>query len=238
MDTSPKWRLRARAALEAYFRNRSFPRLTLGLLVTLAGFAGLLISHFLLHLGLHEMWQRYPLAVIGGYAVFLLQLRLWVEIEHARYKPHEVVISNQPPEEKTEASIFEHYQRRDHSWLDWLDILGLADAGEGCLVGCLFVFVIGIIGAAATAVITFIMAGPELIAEVFLDAVVVTMLYRHLKTAAKEHWLGTAVRRTWKSVLLTAAALALFGVILSAIAPNSHSLVQAWKEIFPKPGPP
>ena len=34
MDSRPKWRLRARAALEACFRNRSLPRFTLGLFVT------------------------------------------------------------------------------------------------------------------------------------------------------------------------------------------------------------
>ncbi|MEO8615617.1 MAG: hypothetical protein ABI600_10775 [Luteolibacter sp.] len=49
MDSHPKWRLRAHAALEAYFRERSFSRLTLALLVTVAGFAGFLISHFLLY---------------------------------------------------------------------------------------------------------------------------------------------------------------------------------------------
>lgn len=185
------------------------------------------------------MWQRYPLAVIGGYAVFLSLLRLWVEIERARYQPNEVAISNEAPDEKTELSLFDRLDRRDSSsWLDWLDIPGLFEFDEGCIVGCLFVFVIGMIGTATTAVVTFVMAGPEFIAEVFLDAVVITMLYRHLKTAAKEHWLGTAVRRTWKSVLMTAAALALFGMILNILAPNSHSLVQAWKEIFPKLGSP
>ena len=94
MDTHPKWRLRARTALETYFRNRSFPRLTLGLLVTVAGLAGLFLSHELLRFGVEEMWIRYPLAVIVGYAVFLIQLRIWVEIERTRYQPHEVIISS------------------------------------------------------------------------------------------------------------------------------------------------
>ena len=60
----------------------------------------------------------------------------------------------------------------------------------------------------ASLLVSFVMAGPELLAEVFLDAVVVTILYRHLKTAAKEHWPGTAVKRTWISALLTAGASA------------------------------
>ncbi|MEO7101678.1 MAG: hypothetical protein ABI162_20170 [Luteolibacter sp.] len=238
MDSHPKWRLRARAALETYFNNRSFPRFTLGLLVTLAGVAGFLISHILLRLGFQEMWLRYPIAVIGGYFTFLIQLRLWVEIERSRFNSSELTISTHPPDEKVAVSLFDRLDGSDSlSWLEWLDFSGALDLGEGCLVGCLFALVIGMIGTVTTAVFTFVMAGPEFLAEVFLDAVVVTMLYRHLKTAAKEHWLGTAVKRTWSSVLLTAAALALLGGGLAVIAPNSHSIVQAWKEIFPKPGP-
>ncbi len=78
------------------------------------------------------------------------------------------------------------------------------------------------------------MAGPELLAEVFLDAVVVSIFYRHLKTAAKEHWLGTAVKRTGISVLLTAVGLSLLGAFLDNIAPHSNSIGPALREIFPK----
>ncbi len=46
MDSHPKWRLRARAALETYFRNRSYPRFILALLVAVSGFAGFLLSCF------------------------------------------------------------------------------------------------------------------------------------------------------------------------------------------------
>jgi hypothetical protein len=79
---------------------------------------------------------------------------------------------------------------------------------------------------------SFIMAGSELLAEVFLDAVVVTMLYRHLKNAARQHWLGTAVRRSWRLVIAMAASLSLLGACLSVFAPNSHSLGKALREIM------
>ena len=231
MDSHPKWRLRARAALEAYFRERSFPRLTLGLLVTVAGFAGFLISHYLLYHGFQKMWQRYPLAVITGYIVFLIQLRLWVEIERSRYNPNEVIITTDTPVEKVEMTILDRYQRGDHSWIDWLDYTGL-DFSEGCFVGCLFLIVIGLLSSAITTLVSFFITGPGFLAEVFLDAVVVTVFYRHLKTAAKEHWLGTAVKGTWRSVLLTAASLSLIGAGLDVLAPNSHSIGPALKEIF------
>ena len=110
MDSHPKWRLRARAALEAYFRHRSYLRLTLLLLVTFAGITGFLISYVLLPVGWQQMAVRYPLAVLGGYVVFLVQLRIWVEIERTRYQPNEVQISTQPSEEITTFTLLEKLQ--------------------------------------------------------------------------------------------------------------------------------
>ena len=180
------------------------------------------------------MWLRYPLAVVGGYMVFLGQLRLWVEIERTPYDPKQVEIaadvssnydSLAPPPKK--------FISDGDSWLDWLDLPGsVLDFDEGCLMGCVFVFLIGMVTGAAGLLFSLIMTAPELLAEVFLDAVVVSLLYRHLKTAAKEHWLGTAVKRTWKSALLTAAVACLLGFLLAVLAPHSHSIGPALKEIF------
>ena len=85
MDEKTRWRQRARTALEAYFHQRSFPRIILSLLVALTGGFGFLISFGLLHGGVRQMWLRYPLAVLGAYAFFLVLLRLWVGIERARF---------------------------------------------------------------------------------------------------------------------------------------------------------
>jgi hypothetical protein len=239
MEPDLKWRLRARFALENYFRNRSFPRLTLGLIVTVAGVTSFFISYFLLHHGLVQMWLRYPLAVTGGYLVFLGLLRLWVEIERVRYDPTQVVISADSPEEKKPLTQLDEWSRKDsESWFDSLDILDIPDVDDGCLVGCLITFLIGLIAGAASILFSFVMAAPVILAEVFLDAVVVTMLYRHLKTASKEHWLGTAVKRTWISALLIAGALSLLGLCLDGLAPSSDSIGAALKEIFKSDSPP
>ncbi len=176
---------------------------------------------------------RYPLAVIGGYAAFLVELRIWVEIERTRYQPNEVRISNESPEETHESSLMEKFQRSDStSWFDWLNGIDFLLPEEGCLFGCLFTVVVGLIGGAVTMVASFILAGPGFLAEVFLDAVVVVMLYRHLQNAAREHWLGTAVRRTWSSVAMTAMALGVVGFCLDECAPDSHSIGPAVKELI------
>ena len=232
MDPHPKWRLRTRAALEAYFRKRSFPRFTLGLLVIIAGLAGFLISHALLHHGIEAMALRYPLAVVGGYLVFLGLLRLWVEIERSRYDPGQMDLSNAPPAEDGDQPSSWTFPNHRSSCLDWLDVTDLFVPEEGCLIGCALALVLGAIFGAGSFLVTFITAAPELLAEVFLDAVVVTMLYRHLKSAAKEHWLGTAVKRTWISALCTAGALGITGAGLDWLAPHSHSIGAAVKEIL------
>lgn len=232
MDSHPKWRLRARAALETYLRDRSYPRFTLTLLVTIAGCAGFLISSVLLHFGWQKMAFRYPLAVVGGYAVFLIQLRIWVEIERGRYQPHEIHISTEPPEETQESTLLERLQRSDSSWLDHLNFSDIFIPEEGCLLGCLFMLIIGVIGGAITTIFSFFIAGPGFLAEVFLDAVVVSLLYRHLRHAAREHWLGTAVRKTWNTVAMTAIAMGIVGFCLDAFAPSSHSIGPAVQELI------
>ena len=237
MGPQRKWRARARAALEAYFRARSFPRFILVLLVTVAGFIGFFISHTLLHHGVGDMWLRYPIAVLGGYGAFLAGLRLWVEIERARYDPNQVEIPPDFPANRENADPpSKRYTSDSSSWSDWLDLpTSVFDFDEGCLIGCVFIFLFGLLAGAVGLVFSVIVAAPELLAEVFLDAVVVTLLYRHLKTAAREHWLGTAVRRTWRSALVTAAASSLLGLILAGLAPRSNSIGPAMREIFDKP---
>lgn len=232
MTSHPKWRLRARAALEAYFHNHSFPRLTLGLIVAISGFVGFLLSHLLLHRGFEEMWLRYPLAVLGGYGAFLVLLRLWVEIERMRYDPVRAAVPIDP-EGKTEPPVRHGtWERGGSSWFDWLDVTELFMFEEGCLVIGLIALVLGLLAGAVGMFFSFVMAGSELMAEVCLDAFVAGLFYRHLKIAAKEHWLGTAVKHTWISALLTAGGLGLMGYFLGLLVPGSHSIGLALKELW------
>lgn len=235
-EPGPKWRPRARAALEDYFRKRSHPRFILGLLVITSGIAGYLASYLLLRCGIGEMWQRYPIAVAGGYIAFLVQLRLWVEIERDRYDKKYIQADVEPPKAPSPEPRRDHTP--DSSWFEWLDApLDLFSLDEGCLAGCFVTLVAGAVIGAGGLMFSFIMAGPELLAEVFLDAVVVSLLYRHLKNAARQHWLGTAVKRSWRLVLAMAAALALLGACLSFFAPNSNSFGKALREIMHGTGP-
>ncbi len=225
--------MRARVALEAYFHRHSFPRLTLGLIVVIAGIVGFLVSRAFFHLGLMEMWMRYPLAVLAGYAAFLTLLRLWVEIERLRYDSRIAALPIDVSDEETEFPARRlPYEKDRSSWLDWLDVPDFFSFDDGCLFVFIFALVMGLTAWTTGLLFSFVMAGSELLAEVFLDAFVVSLLYRHLKTAASEHWLGTAVKRTWIAALMMAGGLGLAGYFLGLLAPDSHSLGPALKAIF------
>ncbi|MCB1917067.1 MAG: hypothetical protein KDG52_15290 [Rhodocyclaceae bacterium] len=63
--------------------QESFPRLQMGLVVTLTGVAGLLASFVMLRAGIDAMVVRYPLAVVCAYLAFLLLLWLWLRTRAA-----------------------------------------------------------------------------------------------------------------------------------------------------------
>jgi hypothetical protein len=52
--------------------TKGYPRIQITFIVAATGLAGFLASVFMLHCGVGKMWQRYPLAVIVSYGVFLL----------------------------------------------------------------------------------------------------------------------------------------------------------------------
>lgn len=225
-----KWRERARRGLESYFHRRRFPRLTLGLLLILTGATGFGLSYLLLRAGLDAMWLRYPVAVLGAYGFFLLLMRLWVELERRQISPSDPELitaienaKNLPAEQKPVLS-------EKRSWWEHLDVGSGLDicAAEGCIPALLLAAVIGLL----VLLIAALAGAPVLLAEVLVDAFLAGVLYRRLKIAAQEHWLGTAIRKTWTFVLATAALLSLAGACLAFLAPGATSIGSALKQIF------
>lgn len=217
---------RALRALRSYFERRRSPKTTLAAIVAITGLAGFGFSAGLLKLGLVSMWARYPLSVLGAYAVFLGLVRLWVEIERNKIDPDDPEIVAAPEnsgENRGKAPIYPS----ERSWLDWLDLT--PDFGsDGCLPA---IFLAAIAGLAAV-LIAAVGAAPVLLAEVFLDVALAGLLYRRLKSAARGNWLGTAIGKTWLYVLGAAALLAIAGGCLDLMAPGSDSMGKALKEIW------
>jgi len=212
MNEKSALRIRTQAALEQYFQRHSSPRLFLSFLLGLTGLVGFGISIGLLRIGISEMWIRYPISVLGAYGAFLGFIRVWVALERSRFDPREF-----------KAPATGNRNGRGINWLDGLDPGCFFDA-EGLLVVAVVVLIISLFVA--------VIDGPALLAEVFLDTFLVSALYRRLRIAAKEHWLGTAIRRTWHLAIVTALLLSIIGAILQNLSPGSRTIGPAIQHLF------
>lgn len=67
---------------------------------------------------------------------------------------------------------------------------------------------------------------PILLAEVALDAAVVTTLYRRLRREDAGTWVGAALRRTWGAALAITILMGIAGTALQIVAPDARSLGQ------------
>ena len=230
MNDKAKWRMRLKTVLERHFQKHSFPKIFLGVILILTGLFGFGISVLLLQFGVDQMWIRYPVAVIGAYGGFLALIRIWVEVERRRFDPQESELQEALKAAETSAGPTHLDSGRRSSWLDWLDVPDFTsfDIDEGCLPAILLAALIGLVVVLFFALVN----APVLLAEVFLDAFLVSVLYRRLQIAAKEHWLGTAIRKTWLLALAVAALLAIAGWGLETFAPGSRSFGPAIRQLW------
>ena len=70
---------------------------------------------------------------------------------------------------------------------------------------------------------------PELLAELLLDGVLATALYRRLHRLDRRHWLESAIARTWFPVVVVAGFFVVAGAICGWYAPEASSLVGVWR---------
>jgi hypothetical protein len=220
----PGVRSRAARALGNYFDRKRWPRLSLGLVVMLTGAAGFAISAGLLRLGVEAMWIRYPVAVLAAYGIFLGLLRGWVAIERRHFDIEDPEVLAVLAENVPDSAPVLAEERRS-SWWNWLDFpsVDAPDSAEGCGLGILVVAVIALV-----LLIGSLVAGaPVLVAEVAVDTFIVSVLYRRLKAAEREHWLGAAVRKTGWHAVATAALLAIVGKLLALVSPDAKTLGEA-----------
>lgn len=197
----------------------------LSVIILVTALTGFGISVCLLKLGVASMWMRYPVAAVGAYGIFLGLIRLWLEIERMHFDPNDQNIQNglEGGAEPHESAV----RKSDSGWWDWLDIPDFADAE-----GLLLIVLLGAIIAMGFIFFAMIGEAPILIAEVFVDAFLAGLLYRRLRIAASEAWLGTAIRKTWVYVFWTALLLCVAGLCLDLMAADSDTMGKAIKEML------
>lgn len=104
------------------------------------------------------------------------------------------------------------------------------DLDEG---GCFVVVAVLLIAAATVGAVVWILwTAPILLAEVLVDGIVMTGLYRRLKHGPEPgHWLTGAIRRTWIPALVVALLFSIAGHLLQKAVPEARSIGAAWEAI-------
>lgn len=110
---------------------------------------------------------------------------------------------------------------------DLLD--GLSFDDEGC---AFLLLAIALIVAGLLASLYVVYAAPTLLAELLVEGILLSGLYRGMKKGAQQgDWLRAVVRRTWLPVLLTLTLFAAAGYMLQRAAPRARSLGEAWRMV-------
>jgi len=194
-------RARAVERLRVRLLQRRLPRVQMSLIVVLTGLAGFIFSFVLREAGVDSMALRYPLAATLAYAVFLLQLRVWLALVRKR-----ATLDLEPdPFDLVDIGI--------------PDPPGI-DLDEGVVV---FVpVVIALAGFAAAAWVVY--SAPVLFAELILDGIIVSRLYSRFRKVPPEGLLSVAIRRTWVPLLVLIVVLGALGVAAERFAPGADSI--------------
>jgi len=237
--------------LQRQLEHGAYPRMQMGLIVALTGAAGWLGSAMLLHLGVDQMALRYPLALGGAYLVFLGLLWLWLRTQAQDYQDLPDLVDVDLPYSSDggldtvplprmhgggggdfagggASGSFDTAQALPADEPGVLSSVGdavgsVGDADEFAIPLLAILLAIGL----ALASLYVVYMAPALFAELLFDGALSYTLYRRLRRADSNHWLGTAFRRTVLPFALTAVFLTLVGAGLAAYAPGTHTLGQA-----------
>ena len=110
------------------------------------------------------------------------------------------------------------------------DLLGgLSFDDEGC---AFFLLAVALIVAGLLASLYVVYAAPTLLAELLVEGILLSGLYRGMKKGAQQgDWLRAVVRRTWLPALLTLTLFAAAGYLLQRAAPRARSIGEAWRMV-------
>ena len=221
------------------------PRLHLLVIMVIAGGAAFLSSVLFLWSDitiLDRMSVRYAAAALCGYLAFVALIRLWIAL-HRPGSTDALDITHDAADFAFDTgrgvvrTAFESRTadgREAQKWLiereSVLESDGGSSIGSGWSLDLDFDgFVWLAIAAACTvagvlAVAYVIYIAPVLLAEVALDAAIVSALYRRLRRDETAYWLTTVFTRTWVPALVLVVFAAGAGLALESIAPEARSI--------------
>lgn len=237
--------MQTRTALVAELRLRlerdGSPHATMLVILMLAGGAAFLSSVVALYAGLYSMSLRYAVAVLAGYGMFLLLIRGWIAL-HRRNRTSDFSLDGlEWPDfpdigvEQRPSSLFAGGRSGNAGGgVDWADGRRNArtDTGGGGSGSdwpdldelWLVLLAIAAVTGGVICLGYIVYAAPLLLAEVALDAALVSTLYRRLHKHDVGHWAGAAFRLTWLPATALTFFMAAAGFALQRIAPQAQSI--------------
>lgn len=241
--------------------RHGLPRLQMSLILALTGAAGFLSSFVLLQVGVGAMAVRYPIAVLAAYGVFLLLLQIWLKFQRDGWEGDGLDLLDVPlPSGGSSGGggfsggggrfggggASSSYESPVSAVRMPLKSGGGGGVGSSKGSGSGFSFsldlddsgflvvlaILAIAVAAFGAAIYLIWSAPILLAEVLVDGLIMTGLYRRLKrTEDPDHWMVGAVRRTWIPALVVVILFSFAGWLLQRAVPDARSIGGAWKAV-------
>lgn len=222
--------------LHRHLEEHGWPRVVLFVIVALSGLAGFMVSFALLGAGMSSMAWRYGLAGGTAYLAFLCLLGVYLVWKRrlGDFEPSDAVnaadLIDLPLPRGGGGSAPTYFSGGrsggggassawegrgsgggGSSWLDHADVGWLVVALAALLAGLLAVGYV-------------IWVAPALLAEVFVDALIVSTVSHRLTRSERRDWTATVVRRTWLPACLMVATLVVGGWALQQAAPDAKSI--------------
>jgi len=219
-------------AMRKRFIARGYPRLVMLMILALAGLVAFGFSAWTLGTGFDEMGPRYLAATFVGYATFLLLIRVWIAAHRMRDDPSVVDALTVPDVSLTgdAGAAFggggSGGAGASGNWdapsdgLPGIDV----DADESAILVVPVILAVAVLLGSVIAIFYVVNAAPLLLAEVALDAALVSGLYRKLRKEDARYWLGSALRHTWKPAAVAALCLWITGTAVQWAVPNARSI--------------
>jgi hypothetical protein len=225
--------------------RESAPRVQLAVIISLSGLAAFFCSVVTLRLGVPWMALRYPLAVVAGYLAFFALIRWWIVWQRradaqsrstaADVTPADLLDVRIPGRGPVEVPLFgagrsggagasSHFVGPTGAPKPAVAGSGGLDIDLDLSEGWWIVLVVVCVAGGAVAIGYVVYAAPLLLAEVALDAAVVSALYGRLKKDDVSHWALTVLRRTWIPALALVAFAAGAGYAMQQVAPDAQSI--------------
>jgi hypothetical protein len=224
------------------------PRLQLLTIMLLAGGAAFLVSVLLLWSpveAFERMALRYAVAALCGYLAFIALIRVWIGLHRPAARdssgpdvdvldvvnPGDLLSSDCPGDEP--AAMFSGGRGggggASSQWSATGGRQGSSSGGSWGIDldfdGAVWLVIAGACAAAGVIAIGYtIYMAPVLLAEVALDAAIISVLYRRLRRDEQGYWLTTVLRRTWLPALVLIVFTFLTGFALQMAAPEARSI--------------